>query len=77
MSSQTEYRYNRLTWPEMNAAIAAQKRCGSERAMAATSSRSAAPSASRNCCSREARFCSGVGVQANEVLSTRLKAASR
>jgi creatinine amidohydrolase len=25
MSAQTEYRYNRLTWPEMNDAIAAQK----------------------------------------------------
>src|SRR5262245_4933336 len=25
MSAETEYRYNRLTWPEMNAAIAAQK----------------------------------------------------
>jgi creatinine amidohydrolase len=25
MSAQPEYRYNRLTWPEMNAAIAAQK----------------------------------------------------
>src|ERR687894_70922 len=25
MSMQPEYRYNRLTWPEMNAAIAAQK----------------------------------------------------
>jgi creatinine amidohydrolase len=25
MSTQPEYRYNRLTWPEMNAAIAAQK----------------------------------------------------
>jgi creatinine amidohydrolase len=25
MNSQSEYRYNRLTWPEMNAAIAAQK----------------------------------------------------
>ena len=25
MSAATEYRYNRLTWPEMNAAIAAQK----------------------------------------------------
>src|SRR2546421_10867367 len=25
MSTSSEYRYNRLTWPEMNAAIAAQK----------------------------------------------------
>src|SRR5436305_14536025 len=25
MSTQPEYRYNRLTWPEMNEAIAAQK----------------------------------------------------